>query len=135
MSMAVPVIATNWSGITAFLDESVGYPLAIDGLVPVPDQYKYSQGAQQRWAQPSHEHLRYLMRHVVEHPEEAAAKGRAARAKMLRHFAPDVVGQIVAARLRTISDQLAIGNATQRVQAPADYAKQERIQYEEFYNS
>jgi hypothetical protein len=28
--MGLPIIATNWSGITAYLDESVGYPLAID---------------------------------------------------------------------------------------------------------
>ena len=27
MSMGLPVIATNWSGPTAFLDEEVGYPL------------------------------------------------------------------------------------------------------------
>jgi len=33
MSMGVPVIATNWSGVTAFLDGSVGYPVAVDGLV------------------------------------------------------------------------------------------------------
>jgi hypothetical protein len=33
MSMGLPVISTNWSGITAYLDEEVGYPIAIDGLV------------------------------------------------------------------------------------------------------
>ena len=27
MSMGLPVIVTNWSGITAFVDESVGYML------------------------------------------------------------------------------------------------------------
>ncbi len=31
--MGLPVISTNWSGITAYLDEEVGYPIAIDGLV------------------------------------------------------------------------------------------------------
>ena len=35
MAMAKPVIATNWSGPTAFLDESCGYPLRYDGLVEV----------------------------------------------------------------------------------------------------
>jgi hypothetical protein len=29
MSMGLPVIATNWSGPTAFLDSEVGYPLAV----------------------------------------------------------------------------------------------------------
>ena len=27
MAMGLPVIATNWSGITAYLDEEVGYPI------------------------------------------------------------------------------------------------------------
>lgn len=30
--MELPVITTNWSGPTAFLNEQVAYPLAIDGL-------------------------------------------------------------------------------------------------------
>ena len=35
--MGLPVIATNWSGPTAFLDASVGYPLPIDGLEEVTE--------------------------------------------------------------------------------------------------
>lgn len=35
--MGLPVIATNWSGPTAFLDDSVGYPLRFDGLEEVCD--------------------------------------------------------------------------------------------------
>jgi hypothetical protein len=47
------VIATNWSGVTEFLDESVGYPLPIDGLV-------HAQGwaSGLKWAQPSVAQLR-----------------------------------------------------------------------------
>lgn len=30
--MELPVITTNWSGPTAFMNEQVAYPLAIDGL-------------------------------------------------------------------------------------------------------
>lgn len=34
----LPVIATNWSGLTAFINDEVAYPLRIDGLVDtVPD--------------------------------------------------------------------------------------------------
>merc|ERR1711972_1291395 len=35
MSMALPVIATNWSGSTEFLSETCSLPLRIDGLVEV----------------------------------------------------------------------------------------------------
>lgn len=37
MAMALPVIATNWSGPTEYLDEAVGYPLAYD-LEQVPER-------------------------------------------------------------------------------------------------
>lgn len=113
--MAVPVIATNWSGLTEFLDESVGYPLAIDGLEPVPPQQGLYSSWQQKWAAPSLHHLRTLMRHVVEHPEEAAARGAAARARVLERYTPDAVGRLVAARLRAISEKLhSRGPATER---------------------
>lgn len=33
--MGLPLISTNWSGITAYLDESVGYPIAVERLITV----------------------------------------------------------------------------------------------------
>jgi glycosyltransferase involved in cell wall biosynthesis len=35
MAMGLPLISTNWSGITAYLDESVGYPISVDRLITV----------------------------------------------------------------------------------------------------
>ena len=35
MSMGLPLLATNWSGITAYLDHSVGYPIAVERLITV----------------------------------------------------------------------------------------------------
>lgn len=37
MAMSLPVLATNWSGPTAYLDSSVGYPLGVEGLVEVEE--------------------------------------------------------------------------------------------------
>ena len=34
MASGTPIVATNWSGPTAYLDESVGFPLAWTGLEP-----------------------------------------------------------------------------------------------------
>ena len=42
------------------------------------------------YAEPSRAHLKALLRHVASHPEEAAAKGNAARADMVRRFSPEV---------------------------------------------
>jgi glycosyltransferase involved in cell wall biosynthesis len=104
MSMGLPVIATNWSGPTAFLTEGNGYPLAIDGLVTVASGpfKKYH-----KWAQPSLGELRRLMRHVVLHPAEARAKGERARADMVAQYAHGKVADVVVDRLWKINDKLA----------------------------
>ncbi|KAA6420545.1 MAG: hypothetical protein FRX49_09706 [Trebouxia sp. A1-2] len=94
MSMGLPVIATNWSGPTAFLDEEVGYPLAIDGLESVEDKGAFEG---HMWAAPSVQHLKQLMSHVFQNLKEAQKKGRAARASMIKRFAPPVVAQQIIA--------------------------------------
>lgn len=108
--MAVPVIATNWSGPTAYLDESVGYPLRIEGLVAAPESAGPFAG--RRWAQPSVVHLRQLMRRVVERPGEAAQRGAAGRARMVGRYTPEAVARVVAARLREVEADLSWGART-----------------------
>lgn len=111
MSMGLPVITTNWSGPTAFMNERIAYPLAIDGLSVVksdgdPNFFKAFIG--QKWAQPSVKHMVQLMQHVYNNPAEAAAKGKAARQHIERHFTPQVVAEVVAAevlRLQPILQQ------------------------------
>lgn len=107
--MGLPVIATNWSGITAYLDESVGYPLAIDGLVPVGgsegETVWWFRGL--RWAQPSVAHLVQLMRRVaVTHRDEAAARGAAARAKMQRLYSPEAIADVLVQQLVRVQDRV-----------------------------
>lgn len=103
MAMGLPVISTNWSGITAYLDKSVGYPIAVEKLVPV------SGGAEVawwfkglRWAQPSAAHLGCLMQHVLANRTEAAARGAAARARMVAHYSPEAIADVLVAQLRRI---------------------------------
>jgi glycosyltransferase involved in cell wall biosynthesis len=107
MSMGLPIIATNWSGTTAFLDDSVGYPLPIEGLVPV-NANKSDAGwfGGLQWAQPSVSELRRLMRHVFDHREEAAAKGVAARRRMVEKYSPGVVADVVLREVLRVQVQL-----------------------------
>ncbi|KXZ47296.1 hypothetical protein GPECTOR_36g22 [Gonium pectorale] len=109
MALGLPVIATNWSGPTAYLDDSVGYPLPYNSLVPVPHTEPYwFQGS--RWAEPSLPDLRRLMRHVAGGGRaEAAARGRAARRRMLERYSPPAVAQLLAAELRRITEQTSGG--------------------------
>lgn len=95
MAMELPVIVTNWSGPTEYLTEENGYPLDVDMLTEVTeDPFKGHL-----CAEPSVDHLRSLMRHLVGDTEEARSKGRKARWDMIERFSPEVIARIVADRI------------------------------------
>jgi len=80
MACGKPVIGTAWSSLLDFLHPGNAYLIEIEGLEPVRgpvELHRFYRG--HRWAKPSVEHLRALMRHVFEHPQEARARGRQAR--------------------------------------------------------
>ncbi|MEQ8331830.1 glycosyltransferase [Nisaea sp.] len=85
MACGLPVIATNYSGPTGFLDESA-YKLSYK-LVPIEDDY-YRSAANVGgfWAEPSRTHLRKLMREIYENSEESARRGRAGSRHILENF-------------------------------------------------
>ena len=90
-AMALPVIATNWSGPATYLDESTGYPVDFE-LEAVPAELNLPG---HRWAEPSVAHLRSLFRHVFEHREEAQRRGRAARERMRERYSPETLASQV----------------------------------------
>ncbi len=130
MAMGLPVISTNWSGLTAFLDDKVAFPIRVEGVVPVqdsgPNSFEWFQG--QRWAQPDARHLRQLMRSVFSERAHAARKGAAGRAKVLKHFSDRVVAHQLLAhllRVQDVVDQLLWGQLQQqREQQQEDAAEQ-----------
>eukprot|EP00930_Biecheleria_cincta_P071566 TRINITY_DN59054_c0_g1_i1.p1 TRINITY_DN59054_c0_g1~~TRINITY_DN59054_c0_g1_i1.p1 ORF type:complete len:448 (-),score=79.70 TRINITY_DN59054_c0_g1_i1:4-1347(-) len=107
MSMGLPVIATNWSGSTEFLDDDCSLPLGIDGLEPVEE----GQGPKGHlWAVPSAKLLRELMRWVLDHKEEARRIGKAARKRMVERFSPEsVVKNHVLPHLQRLGKSVAHG--------------------------
>jgi len=102
MLMERPVIATNWSANTQFMNEENSYLLNYEiaeakGLEPELWHYKG-----QRWANPSITHLRELMRRVQQNPAEARQKGVAAREHMATNYSREAVGELVVRRLQAI---------------------------------
>ncbi|MET7990660.1 FkbM family methyltransferase [Amycolatopsis sp. NPDC005232] len=82
MARAMPVISTNYSSTTEFLDASTGWPVPFR-LVPVgKDNYPYHADAV--WADPDLDAAAAAMREVADNPAEAAKRGQAARAYILR---------------------------------------------------
>jgi GT2 family glycosyltransferase len=97
MACGIPVITTAWSAQTDFIHEGIAYPLSIEGLVPAEAKCPYYWGF--KWAVPSYEHLRALMRHVYDNREEARLKGTRASAEVLgkwtwRHSAEKIVQRL-----------------------------------------
>eukprot|EP00198_Chlamydomonas_reinhardtii_P004234 XP_001693570.1 predicted protein [Chlamydomonas reinhardtii] len=103
MALGLPVIATNWSGPTAYLDETVGYPLSYQ-LSPVPPREPWwFQGS--RWAEPSESHLRLLMAHVSGSEagrRGAMARGAAARRRVLERYSMAAAAGRLSQTLRRI---------------------------------
>jgi len=102
MAMGLPVIATDWSGPTAFLSGPVGYPLRINGLVNITD----GPFAGHMWADPSVSHLQELLRRVMLDRAEAAEKGRLARLHMVANFSQAIAAKAVVDRISTIRQKL-----------------------------
>ncbi|XP_057770304.1 uncharacterized protein LOC130990119 [Salvia miltiorrhiza] len=102
MAMALPVIATNWSGPTEYLTEQNGYPLPFDGMSEVRNEPFEGH----LWAEPSVDRLRFLMRLVVSNRSQAMAKGLQARVDMKGRFSPQIVADQVVSHLQEILHNL-----------------------------
>jgi glycosyltransferase involved in cell wall biosynthesis len=107
MVSGLPVIATGWGGQTEFMNSENAYLLQYS-LADVPDsvvaQSPQLEGS--RWAEPSVEHLRSLMRQVFENRAEAKQKGQKAREHIAVNYSRERVAQQVKERLEAIFGQI-----------------------------
>ena len=103
MATGLPLIATNWSGPAEYLDPEDGFPLdyrLVDAGGIESNHVRYFG----QWAEPDYEHLRFLMRWLYEHPEEAAAKGRVAALRVRQHWTWDRVARQLCDDLDALAD-------------------------------
>ena len=119
MAMGLPSIVTNWSGVTAFINPDVAYPLPYE-LVPAPTAEGH------RWAQPSLGALRALMRRVVTHRAEAARVGARARALVTESYSQAAVTEHLLRRLAHLEPKLMLKREEDARAAAAAAAKRER---------
>ncbi|KAJ8614518.1 hypothetical protein CTAYLR_000795 [Chrysophaeum taylorii] len=96
MASGTPIVATNWSGPTAYLTNDNGYPLAFR-----PDLVRVGDGPfrDHMWAEPDVDHLAAIFRRARDFPDERRAKGARARADMVNFFSPRALALVVADRL------------------------------------
>ncbi len=86
MATGLPTIGTGWGGNRMFMNSENAYLIGIEAIGPIHGNDHPMYGTGQQWAQPSTDHLRFLLRHVFTHRDEARNKGAQARQDMVDHW-------------------------------------------------
>lgn len=100
LACGLPVIATDWGAHQAYLHDRIAYPLRVRGTRAARAKCPYYSGF--RWAEPDEEHLRYLLRHVFEHREEARQRGAAAAEEVRTHWTWDLAAERIVRRIQEL---------------------------------
>ena len=120
MLLGKPVIATDYSGNTAFMNRENS--LLVDYDMATIEESGAIYKAGNRWAEPSLDHAARLMRQVFEEREEAKARGARGKADAERLLAPAAAGE----RMRTRLMQLIGGQRSVVTSSDPDVATTER---------
>ena len=97
MLRGTPVIATDYGSTTDFISPDTGYPIEYQLVELQEDQGPYPRGYV--WADPSREHLRQLMRAVVDDPGGARRTAEAGRRLISEEYSPAAAGARMRGRL------------------------------------
>jgi glycosyltransferase involved in cell wall biosynthesis len=115
MAAGLPVLATNWSGPTAYMTAGNSYLVPVTHMLPIPDGA--FRGHLQ--AEASVEALAGAMRRVVTHPQEVAERGAQARRDMIASYSPSRLAEVVAGHVARINGVLDREEAAAKVAAGA----------------
>jgi glycosyltransferase involved in cell wall biosynthesis len=100
MLLGKPVVATGYGGPADYLTEQTGFPIRHRSTEIGPGNEPYP--ASGTWAEPDMEHAAAMMRHVVEHPEDAARRAGRAREHMEHEHSTHAAGKAMAARVSRV---------------------------------
>ncbi len=101
MYLGKPVISTNWSATSEYLDHENGYPVRCELVELTETHGPYAKGS--RWAEPDTGHAAELMRRIAADPAAAAGIGAAARRTMEERYSPAVIGARYKRRLEALA--------------------------------
>ncbi len=103
-----PVIATDYGGVTDFLDETTGFPVAYQLVRLERDYSPYPAGAV--WAEPDLDHAADQMLRVLNDPDEAATRGAAGRTRVEELYGVEAAAARFKAEIERVYAQLHTGN-------------------------
>jgi len=106
MACGLPVIVTGYGAALDFCTEETAYLVpAREVRLPQKRVGDLETVDYPWWADPDREALKRLMQHVVANPDEAKAKGQAARAHIRAHFTWERAAEVVRKRLQELRDK------------------------------
>jgi glycosyltransferase involved in cell wall biosynthesis/SAM-dependent methyltransferase len=103
MACGKPVIATDWSGNTDYMDIANSFPVRYQLVELDHDVGPYRAG--NVWADPSVEHAAELLQFLYDNRETAAQRGQVAQRSMSTNYSAQRVAEIIAARLEVIGNR------------------------------
>jgi glycosyltransferase involved in cell wall biosynthesis len=103
MAFGLPVIGTNWSGNTEFMNTDNSYLIDVEAMVPIKEN-EIPIYFGHKWAEPSCSHLKQLLRHVYSHQDEAKIKGGIAKKHIADKYNSATVAGIIVERLQQFQD-------------------------------
>jgi glycosyltransferase involved in cell wall biosynthesis len=101
MYLGRPVIATDWSATTEFIDKANGCPVRASVVTLDRNHGPYAKGS--TWAEPDIAHAAEWMRRLAADPAHAALLGAAARAAVETRLSPAAIGARYRQRLEYLA--------------------------------
>ncbi len=101
MYLGKPVIATNWSASTEFINAENGCPVNYKLVTLEQNHGPYGKG--QVWAEADVEHAAWWMKQLYGDRSLAAKLGRAGQLTIAQRFSPSMIGQLYRRRLEAIA--------------------------------
>ena len=104
MATGLPVIVTGSGAALDYCRDDIAYLIRAETVRLDPAATNFGPPAGAYWlAEPDRQHLVELLRHVRAHPDEAAAKGAAARRSVADQLDWDAIAAVAAARLEPLA--------------------------------
>ncbi|QQS35353.1 MAG: glycosyltransferase [Ignavibacteriales bacterium] len=101
MVFGLPVIGTNWSANTEFMNHENSYLIDVHNLVDIKEN-EIASYLGHKWAEPSKNHLCKLMKFVFENPDEAKDRGKFAQQEIREKYSLEAIAKIITERLKII---------------------------------
>ncbi|CUF57527.1 mannosyltransferase, putative [Bodo saltans] len=106
MSMGLPVMATNFGGVTDFMKPSNSFLIQLDGVVEIPTDSVYGWSLGTKWAEPSVAATVSIFQYLATHRSHGQRVGAVARKYIVDNYSEEALGAIINDHLQRIRSKV-----------------------------